>query len=81
MITRAGRLVELAGDLGVEAEPVEPALHVAALALVEADLVLGGLVGFLLEGRGIDAGGQVAGGVGFGTDSSEAMRAKASELN
>ena len=58
---RAGVLVELAGDLGVEAEPVEPALHVAALALVEADLVFGDLVGFLGEGRGIDAGGQVAG--------------------
>ena len=58
---RAGRFVELAGHLGVEAEAVEPALHVAALALVEADLVFGGLVGFLVEGRGIDAGGQVAG--------------------
>ena len=57
----AGGFVELAGDLGVEAEAGEPALHVAALALVEADLVFGGLVGFLGEGRGIDAGGQVAG--------------------
>src|SRR6266850_3738872 len=38
-----GPLIELAGDLGVEAEPGQAALHVAALALVEADLVLGGL--------------------------------------
>src|SRR6266516_6114463 len=50
-----GGLIELAGGLGVEAEPGEAARHVAALALVEADLVLGGLVRFLLEGRGIDA--------------------------
>ena len=57
-------MVEHAGDLGVEAEAVEAALHVAALALVEADLVLGGLVGFVLEGLGIDAGGEVAGCVG-----------------
>ena len=56
-----GHLVELAGHLGVEAEAVEPALHVAALALVEADLVFGGLAGFLVKGGGIDAGGQVAG--------------------
>src|SRR6476659_4423351 len=63
----AGGLIELAGGLGVEAEPGEAALHVAALPLVEADLVLGGLVRFLLEGRGIDACAQVAGGIGFGT--------------
>jgi hypothetical protein len=35
-------------------------LHVAALATVEPDLVLGDLVGFVIEGRRIDAG-QVAG--------------------
>src|SRR5205814_9974272 len=63
----AGSLIELAIDLGVEAEPGEAALHVAALALVEADLILGGLVRFLLEGRGINARAQVAGGIGFGT--------------
>src|SRR4051812_15656429 len=63
----AGSLIELAVDLGVEAEPGEAALHVAALTLVEADLILGGLVRFLLEGRGIDAGGQVTGGVRLGT--------------
>jgi hypothetical protein len=39
----AGGFVELAVDLGVEAETGQPALHVAALALVEADLVFGGL--------------------------------------
>src|SRR3954454_12980765 len=63
----AGGRIELASGLGVEAEPGEAALHVATLALVEADLILGGLVGFLLEGCGIDARGQVAGGIGFGT--------------
>src|SRR4030081_2913275 len=46
----AGLFIELAGDLGVEAEPGQTALHVAALAFVEADLVLGGLVGFVVEG-------------------------------
>ena len=74
-------MVELAGHLGVEAEPGEAALHVAALALVEADLVLGGLVGFVLEGRGIDAGGQVAGRGRLAPLSSEAIRASASDLN
>ena len=57
----AGLLIELAGDLGVEAEPGEAALHVAALALVEADLILGGLAGLLGEGRRLDTGRQVAG--------------------
>ena len=77
MITPRVGSIELAGDLGVEAEPGEAALHVAALALVEADLILGGLVRFLREGRGIDAGGQVAGGIGCsGPVSSEAMRDK-----
>jgi hypothetical protein len=36
-------------------------LHVAALALVEADLVFRGLAGFVGKGRGIDTGGQIAG--------------------
>ena len=57
----AGLLIELARDLGVEAETVEAALHVAALALVEAKLVFRGLVGLLGEGGGIDTGGQVTG--------------------
>src|SRR5262249_41488460 len=57
----AGRLIEHAGHLGVEAEPVEAALHVAALALVEADLVLGDLVRIRREGGRIDAGREVAG--------------------
>src|ERR1700761_5787941 len=56
---RAGVVVELAGRLGVEAESGEAALHVAALAAVEADLVLGGLVGVLGEGIRVDAGRQV----------------------
>src|SRR5579864_3936359 len=58
---RAGVLVELAVDLGVEAEPGEPALHVAALALVETDLVLGDLARLVGEGRRVYAGGHVAG--------------------
>ena len=57
-----GGFIELAAGLDVEAEAGEAALHVAALALVEAELVFGDLVGFLGEGGGIDAGGQVAGG-------------------
>src|SRR5665213_2974915 len=56
----AGGFIELARDLGVEAEAVQPALHVAALALVETDLVFGDLVGIRVKGRGIDAG-QIAG--------------------
>src|SRR5579883_3580841 len=56
---RAGVIVELPGDLGVEAEAVEPALHVAALPAVEPDLVLGDLARLLAEGCGID-GGQIA---------------------
>ena len=58
---RARLVVELAGDLGVEAEAVEPSLHVAALAAVEPDLVLGDLARILGEGRRIDAGCQVTG--------------------
>jgi len=62
----AGGVVELAGGLDVEADPGQPALHVAALRPVEAELVFGDLIRFLGEGGGIDAGGQVAGG-GRGT--------------
>ena len=58
---RARRLVEDAGHLGVETEAVEPALHVAALALVEPDLVFRGLVGFRLERLGINPGREIAG--------------------
>src|SRR3954470_12870815 len=57
----AGLLIEGAGDLGVKAKPGQPALHVAALALFEPDLVFRNLVGFRGKGRGINAGGQVAG--------------------
>src|SRR6478609_956620 len=56
----AGRLVELAGDLGIETKAVQPALHVTALTLVEANLILGDLGGFLGKRRGVDAGGQIA---------------------
>jgi hypothetical protein len=45
----AGGFVELAGDPGVEADAGEAALHVAALGLVEAELVFGDLAGFLGE--------------------------------
>src|SRR6266702_3745688 len=55
-----GLIVELAGCLDIEAEAGEAALHVAAQVLVEADLVFGDLVGLFGEGRGIDAGGEVA---------------------
>src|SRR5947208_1127853 len=58
---RTRRLVELAGNLGIETKAGQPALHVAALAFVEADLVFRGLAGFLSERQGIDAGRQVAG--------------------
>src|SRR5438445_197814 len=58
---RAGGLVEDAGHLRVEAKPVEAALHVASLALLEPDLVFRGLVRLLGKGRRIDAGGEVAG--------------------
>ena len=40
---RAGRFVELAGRLDVEAEPGEAALDVAALAAIETELILGDL--------------------------------------
>jgi len=46
----AGGFVEPAADLGVEAEAVEAALHVAALVLVETDLVFRDLAGFLGKG-------------------------------
>ena len=36
----AGLVVELAVDLGVEAETGQPALHLAPLSFVEADLIL-----------------------------------------
>ena len=48
----AGLVVELAVDFGVEAETGQPALHVAAPGLVEADLVFGDLGGFLGGFRG-----------------------------
>src|SRR5205823_1746960 len=59
-----GCFIEPAVDPGVEAEAVEAALHVAALAFVETDLAFRNLIGFLCEGRGVDASGQVAGDVG-----------------
>src|SRR6202012_5002590 len=55
----AGVLVELAGRLGVEAEAGQAALHVAALAAVEPNLVFAGLVGVLGEGVGVDGSRQV----------------------
>src|SRR5262249_55659966 len=60
-----GRLVELAGCLDVEAKAGKTALHVTALALVEAELVFGHLRAFLREDRLVDgAGGEVARRVG-----------------
>src|ERR1700737_324863 len=65
-----GRLVELSVDLSVEAETGQPALHVATLSLVEADLIFGFLSCFIGKGRLIDGCRQVAGGrgrTGFGS--------------
>jgi hypothetical protein len=45
----AGRFVELAGRLDVEAEASETALHVAALGPVETDLVFAHLAALLGE--------------------------------
>src|ERR1700687_201520 len=58
----AGRVVELSVDLGVEAETGQPALHIATLSLVEADLIFGFLSCFVGKGRRIDGCRQVAGG-------------------
>src|ERR1700686_3498458 len=58
----AGRVVELSVDLGVEAETGQPALHVATLSLVEADLIFGFPGCFVGKGRRIDRYRQVAGG-------------------
>src|SRR5450631_2667516 len=58
----AGRLVELSVDLGVEAETGQPALHIATLCLVEADLIFGFLVCFVASGSRIDGCRQVADG-------------------
>src|ERR1700730_9622570 len=66
----AGRLVELSVDLGVEAETGQPALHVATLSLVEADLMYGFLSCFVGKGRRIDGCRLVADGrarTGFGS--------------
>src|SRR5450759_260224 len=58
----AGRLVELSVDLGIEAETGQPALHVATLALVEAELIFGFLICFVGRGRRTGECRQVAGG-------------------
>src|SRR5258708_5593580 len=58
----AGVVIERAGRLGVEAETVEAALHVAALTLVEADLVLGELAGVIGARGGTDPALAVPGG-------------------
>ena len=58
---RAGRFIKRSVDLSIEAKSSQPALHVAALTLVEANLVFGDLGCFVGEGRGIDASGQVSG--------------------
>src|ERR1700719_3411468 len=66
----AGRRVELSVDLGVEAETGQPALHVATLFLVEADLIFGLLSCLVGRSRRIDGCRQVAGcraRTGFGS--------------
>src|SRR5258706_15976255 len=58
----AGRLVELSVDLGVEAETGQPALHVATLSLLEADLIFGLLSCLVGEDHRIDGCRQVTDG-------------------
>src|SRR6202022_3411517 len=58
---RAGGIIELAGDLGIESKTGQSALNIATLALVKANLVFGELRGFVGKSRGIDACGQIAG--------------------
>src|ERR1700692_392070 len=65
----AGRLVEPSVDLGVEAEPGQPALHVATLSLAESYPIFGFLSCLKGKGRRIDGCQQVAVGrarTGFG---------------
>src|SRR5262249_39134878 len=56
---RAGLVIELAGNRGIEAKTGQPALHITTLAAIEPDLVLRELVGILGEGRRVD-GCQIA---------------------
>jgi hypothetical protein len=76
----ASFLVELAVHLGFEAKTVQPPLHVAALALIEADLVFGRLVGFFGEGGGVDTPVRLR-VVVEGPFSSAAILARANDLN
>ena len=65
----AGRLVEPSIDLGVEAETGQPALHVAALSLVESYPIFGFLSCLVRNGSRIGGCQQVAVGharTGFG---------------
>src|SRR3954453_20876709 len=55
----AGRLVEPSVDLGIEAETGQRALHVAALCLVEANLIFGLLS--CLRGNGGGNGRRIGG--------------------
>ena len=48
----AGRLVEPSIDLGAEAEPGQPALHITTLCLVKADLIFGLLSAFSTTAAG-----------------------------
>jgi len=55
-----GRLVEPSADLGVETETGQPALHVATLSLVEANLIFGFLSCLVGNDCRIDGCHQVA---------------------
>jgi hypothetical protein len=57
-----GLLAELACCLGIEAETVQPPLHVATLSLVKADLIFRLLSRFVSEGRRFDRGRHIARG-------------------
>src|SRR5580692_12213072 len=66
----ARRLVERSVGFRAEAKSRQPALHLATLSLVEADLIFGFLSCFVGKGRRIDGCQQVAVGrarTGFGS--------------
>ena len=52
---RAGLVIELSVDLGVEADTGQPTLHVATLAPVQTDLIFGFLGCFVGNGTPIDS--------------------------
>jgi hypothetical protein len=78
---RAGVVIELARKVGIETKPVQPPLHVLALALVEADLVFRDLVRLRGKGRAGSMPVVKLRVVVDGLFSIDAIRASASDLN